>query len=228
VEYVGFSPLETITCATKTGAEIMGRGDEFGTLEAGKLADVLVVDGDVVADISVLEDRTRSVAVIQGRIVKAGRLVAEGRAMTEAEWLAGDKPRPMLNFMSDRITERKARLFAVAKWRSTSCPRFVRAAVDLCERYADGEIDAAILQRHEEEAWESWKALDRSGDEWGYGNVAVCLLAGSDRLVWTQPVLADALQDAGCDNASVLDHCRDLKATHVRGCWVVDLVLGKT
>ena len=39
-------------CATKTGAEIMGRGHEFGTLEAGKLADVLVVDGDVLADIS--------------------------------------------------------------------------------------------------------------------------------------------------------------------------------
>jgi imidazolonepropionase-like amidohydrolase len=45
-----------VTCATKTGAEIMGRGAEFGTLEVGKLADVLVVDGDVLADISVLED----------------------------------------------------------------------------------------------------------------------------------------------------------------------------
>src|SRR5262249_42769075 len=45
VKYVGFSPLEVITCATKSGAEIMGRGHEFGTLEPGKLADVLVVDG---------------------------------------------------------------------------------------------------------------------------------------------------------------------------------------
>jgi hypothetical protein len=41
------------------------------------------------------------------------------------------------------------------------------------------------------------------------------------------PILSDALQDAGCDNADVLNHCRDEKATHVRGCWVVDLVLGK-
>jgi imidazolonepropionase-like amidohydrolase len=72
VEQVGFSPLETITCATKTGAEIMGRDREFGTLEAGKLADVLVVDGDVVADIRVLEDRSRFIAVMQGGIVKAG------------------------------------------------------------------------------------------------------------------------------------------------------------
>jgi hypothetical protein len=40
------------------------------------------------------------------------------------------------------------------------------------------------------------------------------------------PILADALQDAGCDNADILDHCRGL-GPHVRGCWVVDLLLGK-
>ena len=41
------------------------------------------------------------------------------------------------------------------------------------------------------------------------------------------PILADALQDAGCDNDTVLAHCRDTSPTHVRGCWVVDLVLQK-
>ncbi|VTS01017.1 Uncharacterized protein OS=Sorangium cellulosum (strain So ce56) GN=sce5710 PE=4 SV=1 [Gemmata massiliana] len=40
------------------------------------------------------------------------------------------------------------------------------------------------------------------------------------------PILGDALQDAGCDNAEVLDHCRG-PGPHVRGCWVVDLVLNK-
>lgn len=41
------------------------------------------------------------------------------------------------------------------------------------------------------------------------------------------PILADALQAAGCDDEVVLYHCRNPKATHVRGCWVVDLVLGE-
>jgi hypothetical protein len=41
------------------------------------------------------------------------------------------------------------------------------------------------------------------------------------------PILADALQDAGCDSDDVLTHCRG-DGVHVRGCWVVDLVLGKT
>jgi hypothetical protein len=40
------------------------------------------------------------------------------------------------------------------------------------------------------------------------------------------PILADALQDAGCDIAEILDHCRGPEP-HVRGCWMVDLVLGK-
>ena len=40
------------------------------------------------------------------------------------------------------------------------------------------------------------------------------------------PILADALQDAGCEHADVLDHCRG-PGPHVRGCWVCDLVLGK-
>jgi hypothetical protein len=42
------------------------------------------------------------------------------------------------------------------------------------------------------------------------------------------PILADALQDAGCDNDAILTHCRDTALTHVRGCWVVDLLTGRS
>lgn len=40
------------------------------------------------------------------------------------------------------------------------------------------------------------------------------------------PILADALEEAGCTEADILNHCRQ-PAEHVRGCWVIDLLLGK-
>jgi len=48
----------------------------------------------------------------------------------------------------------------------------------------------------------------------------------TDRAFERLPILADALEDAGCDNADILNHCRQ-GGDHVRGCWVVDLILGK-
>jgi len=74
VDFVGFKPMDVIKCATKTGAEIVGIGDQTGTLEAGKLADLLIVDGDVLADISLLQQRDRFIAVMQGGIIKSGQL----------------------------------------------------------------------------------------------------------------------------------------------------------
>jgi hypothetical protein len=41
------------------------------------------------------------------------------------------------------------------------------------------------------------------------------------------PVLADGLEESGCTDPDILGHCRS-GGEHVRGCWVVDLVLGKT
>ena len=48
-----------------------------------------------------------------------------------------------------------------------------------------------------------------------------------DRTFNNLPVLADALEETGCYNADILAHCRQ-PGEHVRGCWVVDLLLGKT
>jgi hypothetical protein len=46
------------------------------------------------------------------------------------------------------------------------------------------------------------------------------------RAVGWLPILADALLDAGCDNEDLIQHCRE-PGPHVRGCWAVDLILGK-
>jgi hypothetical protein len=48
----------------------------------------------------------------------------------------------------------------------------------------------------------------------------------TDRAFDRLPILADALEEAGCDHPDILNHCRG-PGPHVRGCWVVDLVLGK-
>lgn len=57
--------------------------------------------------------------------------------------------------------------------------------------------------------------------------VALARQMYDSRAFGAMPILADALQIAGCEDENVLSHCRDTSATHVRGCWVVDLVLGR-
>jgi hypothetical protein len=60
-------------------------------------------------------------------------------------------------------------------------------------------------------------------------DTAVSLAAGIDaeRAFDRLPILADALEEAGCDHPDVLAHCRE-PGPHARGCWVVDLVLAKS
>ncbi len=65
VDVIGFTPLEAITCATRNGAELMRMADRIGTLEKGKLADLVVVEGDPLRDIAVLQDRNR-LSVMKG------------------------------------------------------------------------------------------------------------------------------------------------------------------
>jgi len=64
VDELGLSPLEAITCATRNNARAMRMEGELGVVAEGCRADVLVVDGDPAADITVLQDRSRLRAVI--------------------------------------------------------------------------------------------------------------------------------------------------------------------
>jgi imidazolonepropionase-like amidohydrolase len=66
VKKVGLSPMEAIVCATRNNAVVLGLQDEIGTVEPDKQADLLVVDGDPLSDISVLRDRTKILTVFKG------------------------------------------------------------------------------------------------------------------------------------------------------------------
>jgi len=71
MEYAGFSPIEIITMATKVNSEIIMMQDKVGTLEAGKLADVILVAGNPLDDIKIMCNADNVKMVIQdGRIVK--------------------------------------------------------------------------------------------------------------------------------------------------------------
>jgi hypothetical protein len=70
-------------------------------------------------------------------------------------------------------------------------------------------------------------SVDPSWVAWNDGTVVKLAQAiYDDRTFDHLPILADALEEAGCDNADILNHCRK-PGVHVRGCWVVDLILGK-
>jgi imidazolonepropionase-like amidohydrolase len=65
VDVLGFTPMETLVAATKLGGEIMGRPDELGQIKPGFLADLLLVDGDPLADIKRLQDRDALLVIMK-------------------------------------------------------------------------------------------------------------------------------------------------------------------
>jgi imidazolonepropionase-like amidohydrolase len=71
VKGAGIPALEVLTWATRNGAELLGMADDLGTIEAGKLADLLVVNGDPVKDIAILADRANlDVVMKDGKFVE--------------------------------------------------------------------------------------------------------------------------------------------------------------
>ena len=204
----------------------------------------------------------------------------EGMPMTEAEWLACNHPRPMLEFLRGKVSDRKLRLFAcgccrrLGEWYSDH----QRAAVALAEDFADGLatvqelINTGLSIRSNGRGWvapwavtkpNAWMAAQMASQyaaRCSFPNIACEILGQTEFLrhiagdpfrtvvidgahrssvardiaarayqardFSDMPILADALEDAGCTNRDILDHCRQ-PGEHVRGCWVVDLVLGK-
>ena len=99
MHYLGMSSMDALIAGTRNGAFAMGMEDEIGTLEVGKRADVVVVDGDPLADITILQDKSRLKLIIKdGAIVdtktplptprqyrweKSGRMWADSRPATQ-------------------------------------------------------------------------------------------------------------------------------------------------
>jgi hypothetical protein len=204
--------------------------------------------------------------------------VAECEGMTEAEWMACHKSEPMLEFLRDKASDRKLRLFASAcvrqKWSLLSDS--LRAGVEVAESYADIKATEGDLRQAHNSAWGKapsmglhpacWVTCSESrpmllaarvtksairclllrdvfgnpfrpvtlDPAWRTPTVAALATAAYDERILPSghldanrlAVLADALEDVGCDNADILNHCRQ-GGEHVRGCWVVDLLLGK-
>ena len=64
--------MQVIVAATRNGAEVIGQGQNLGTLEVGKLADIIVVSGDPLADLSTLGNV--ELVILNGNIIEPGKL----------------------------------------------------------------------------------------------------------------------------------------------------------
>jgi hypothetical protein len=137
--------------------------------------------------------------------------------MTEREWWQATDARLMLDpiFLMGKISERKLRLFEVAAYD-------VRGQGGQQEWEAEMQARAALLR----DLCISI-TFDPSWLTWHDGLlVSMAQRMYDSRDFSDMPVLADALEEAGCQDQDILGHCRSGEQ-HVRGCWVVDLLLGK-
>ena len=140
--------------------------------------------------------------------------------MTEAEWLACDDPRLMLEFVEARVKHKKIRCFADESGIDLSLYRDFW----LGERHSNEALVQAGLLR--EIIGNPFRSPTFAPAWRSAAVIGIARAIYADRAFDRMPILADALQDAGCDHADVLEHCRG-PGPHVRGCWVVDLLRGK-
>jgi imidazolonepropionase-like amidohydrolase len=84
VKYLGFTPGEAIRCATMYGGQIMMKPKELGLVKEGYLADLLLVDGDPMANIAILRDPKRILAVMKDGVFAKAPPVAAERAWSRA------------------------------------------------------------------------------------------------------------------------------------------------
>jgi hypothetical protein len=171
--------------------------------------------------------------------------------MTEAEWLACTDPTPMLEYLRGKASDRKFRLFALAcyrriwpdlplcplpddlanllSWDTTTAINAIDRLIQCvgASRSSEGKEYCSLLH---EVFGNSFRLviIDPSWVNWHGGTIPRMAQAiYDDRSFDQMPILADALEEAGCTDQDILAHCRG-PGPHVRGCWVLDLILGKS
>lgn len=105
-----------------------------------------------------------------------------------------------------------ARKVAIAKsWRNNlPCPNEVKMQADLAREVFGNIVRPVSFHKH-------WRTSD---------TLALATMIDETQAFGHMPILGDALMDAGCEDEEVIQHCRS-SAPHVRGCWLVDMVLGR-
>lgn len=109
--YLGMSSMEAIRAGTINSAFTLGMQDSIGTLEVGKLADLLLVEGDPMRDIQVLQDSTRLRVIMKdGKIVDTKTPLPEPtRYSWELAQVFWPDPRlPDINFVRDHARKKPA------------------------------------------------------------------------------------------------------------------------
>jgi hypothetical protein len=196
--------------------------------------------------------------------------------MTEREWLQATDPRPMLEFLRDKASGRKLRLFVAGCIRSvlTSRSKGMMSAAEIIEGHAEREIlpvdRTTVYYSHSQMFGPNFLVATCPDDPHEFAEAGVRYVRSQPPLASTllrdifgplpfrevcihpawltwqgglavsmarwmydsrdftdMPVLTDALEEAGCSDPDILRHCRE-PGEHVRGCWVVDLLLGKS
>jgi hypothetical protein len=116
---------------------------------------------------------------------------------------------------------------ASAVWHATMRSRPMTVSFELLRDPGNAPHFAALVRDGFGNPFRPSPPLPPAVLAWNDGTVR-CMAEGiyDERAFDRLPILADALEEAGCDNPDILTHCRQ-PGSHVRGCWVVDLLLGK-
>jgi imidazolonepropionase-like amidohydrolase len=84
MKYYGYSAAEALICATRNGGLAMRDQGDLGTLAQGQLADLILVDGDVLKDVSILTDKSRIAMIMKDGVIQSISPTLEGQAGSPA------------------------------------------------------------------------------------------------------------------------------------------------